>query len=537
MHSFLRFRPLAAVTLATCLLATSAGTAAAQADPKLNLDHIPDQAVGAVFLFPQTLAAKPELELLPTEVIAAAGKRDFGFNPMEIEQAIALIAPPMGGNPPSWGLILHFSAPQDLSKDLTRRTESREINDVKYFSANHPRDLSFCLYKEKTILIAPESFLTLMIANQPAESELRTLLSQSATDANATGILAVEPVRDLINQALVGAPPMPPPIQQLLTLPDHLDSVHIGLNISPPDATFIRLAGRDEKSAEEVERILTEAVAFAKQMFIAQSTMSMRMDEGAVAEATLKYLARAGDVIENKLKPVREGDNVTISATFNPAYSSSAVLAGLLLPAVQQAREAARRAETRNKLKQLGLAMHNYHDVFSEFPAHANYEKKKPLLSWRVHVLPYLDQAALYQKFHLDEPWDSEHNKALIKEMPPVYQNPNMNNKDFKTNYLLVTGEDAAFFGEEGMPIRQFTDGTSNTILAVEANEDQAVIWTKPDDWEFDEENPFQGLGQLRQGGFFALFADGSVQFISLNVDEDTMRAFVTPGGGEVIQR
>lgn len=537
MYSIPRFRTLAAVSLATCILATSASTATAQNDPKLNLDHIPDQAVGAVFLFPQTLAAKPELELLPTEVIAAAGKRDFGFNPMEIEQAIGLIAPPMGGNPPSWGLILHFSVPQGLSKDLTQRTETREVDDVKYFAANRPMDPSFCLYKEKTILIAPESFLTLMIANQPAESELRTLLSKSATDADATAVLAVEPIRDLINQALGGAPPMPPPIQQLFTLPDHLDSVHIGLNISPPDATFIRMTGRDGMSAEEVERILTEALAFVKQMIVAQGTMSLRVGEGAVAEATLKYLARAGDVIENKLKPVREGNDVTISATFNPAYSSSAVLAGLLLPAVQQAREAARRTQSRNNMKQLGLAMHNYHDVFTEFPAHANYEKKKPLLSWRVHVLPYLGHPGLYQKFHLDEPWDSEHNKALIKEMPPVYQNPNMNNKDFKTNYLLVTGEDAAFFGEEGKRIRDFTDGTSNTILAIEANEDQAVIWTKPDDWEFDEENPFKGLGQLRQGGFNALFADGSVQFISLNVDEDTMRAFVTPGGGEVIQR
>ena len=99
--------------------------------------------------------------------------------------------------------------------------------------------------------------------------------------------------------------------------------------------------------------------------------------------------------------------------------------------------------------------------------------------------------------------------------MPAVYQNPNIDNKDFKTNFLLVTGEDAAFFGEAGKRIRDFTDGTSNTILAVEADEDQAVIWTKPDDWEFDEENPFKGLGKLRQGGFFALFADGSVQFIT----------------------
>ncbi len=215
------------------------------------------------------------------------------------------------------------------------------------------------------------------------------------------------------------------------------------------------------------------------------------------------------------------------------------LLVALLVPAVGVARQAAARALTQNQLRQVSLGLLTYESMHQQFPYSSKEldENGKPLLSWRVHILPAMGYSDLYQEFHLDEPWDSEHNKTLIKEMPAVYQNPNMNNKDFKTNYLLVTGEDAAFFGEEGKRIRDFTDGTSNTILAIEANEDQAVIWTKPDDWEFDEENPFKGLGQLRQGGFNALFADGSVQFISLNVDEDTMRAFVTPGGGEVIQR
>ena len=149
--------------------------------------------------------------------------------------------------------------------------------------------------------------------------------------------------------------------------------------------------------------------------------------------------------------------------------------------------------------------------------------------------MPYIDQANLYQKFHLDEPWDSEHNKALIKEMPEVYKNPNMKADEFKTNYLAVTGEDAAFFGEFGTPIRDITDGTSNTILVVEGDEDQAVMCTKPDDWEFDVKNPLDGVGKFREGGFFALLGDGSVRFISNNIDLDTLRALITFSGGEVI--
>ena len=92
-----------------------------------------------------------------------------------------------------------------------------------------------------------------------------------------------------------------------------------------------------------------------------------------------------------------------------------AVLIALLLPAVQAAREAARRSQCVNNLKQIGLAMHNYHAQQNKFPGAAITNKQgKPLLSWRVAILPLLDQQGLYEKFKLDEPWDSPHNRALL---------------------------------------------------------------------------------------------------------------------------
>ncbi len=215
-----------------------------------------------------------------------------------------------------------------------------------------------------------------------------------------------------------------------------------------------------------------------------------------------------------------------------------AIGAALLLPAVQQAREAARRMQSMNNLKQIGLAMHNYHDTYRVFPPAANVDNKgKKLLSWRVHILPYVEQAALYQQFHLDEPWDSEHNKELIKNMPPVYISPNQADlaKEGKTVYLVPTGKSTAFEGPEGLGIREFTDGTSNTILAVEAHPDAAVIWTKPDDLAVDFKNPLKGLKSARVGGFQALFADGSVRFISDMIDIAVLKALFTRAGGEVI--
>ena len=116
--------------------------------------------------------------------------------------------------------------------------------------------------------------------------------------------------------------------------------------------------------------------------------------------------------------------------------STAPVGVALLLPAVRSARGAARRAASTNNLKQIALAMHNHHDASKEFPAAYSTDKQgKPLLSWRVKILPLIGQDALYRQFHLDEPWDSEHNKKLIPLMPPVYMAPGSTAGPGKTNY------------------------------------------------------------------------------------------------------
>jgi prepilin-type processing-associated H-X9-DG protein len=113
----------------------------------------------------------------------------------------------------------------------------------------------------------------------------------------------------------------------------------------------------------------------------------------------------------------------------------------------------------------------------------------------------------------LDEPWDSDHDKKLIPLIPSVYRNPNRPNNDFKTTYLAVSGKGTMFDGREGISASSVVlrDGLTNTLLLVEANEDRAVIWTKPDDLEVNEKDPQAGLGKVRPGGFSAAFADGHV--------------------------
>ncbi len=210
----------------------------------------------------------------------------------------------------------------------------------------------------------------------------------------------------------------------------------------------------------------------------------------------------------------------------------------LMLPAVQAARAAARRASSMNNMRQIAIAVFNYESTKGRLPAAGIRTKDGALgLSWRVAILPYMDERALYEKFHLDEPWDSDHNKALIADMPEVFRSPNSHLGDGeKTNYLAIRSDSAVLVDkDQGIRIRDITDGTSRTVLAVEVDDDHAVTWTKPDDLNWTADTPRQGLKGLQPGGFPAVFVDGHVQWISTGIDVETLRALFTRNGNERI--
>ncbi len=218
------------------------------------------------------------------------------------------------------------------------------------------------------------------------------------------------------------------------------------------------------------------------------------------------------------------------------------------VPAITSAREASERTQAVNHMKQILLAMLNHESAMQALPAAYNTDANgEPLLSWRVHILPYLDHGDLYEQFHLDEPWDSDHNRRLIMQMPDVYKSPGSLSDPGKTNFLAVSGEshfmippDKREFGKHfpaGVRFREITDGTSNTIAVVEVSDALATIWTKPGDFVPDADNPVNGLAGLRENVFMVGFCDGSVQVMSVDIDPTTLRAMFTRAGGEVIER
>jgi len=198
--------------------------------------------------------------------------------------------------------------------------------------------------------------------------------------------------------------------------------------------------------------------------------------------------------------------------------------------------EAAARRQSSKNLRTIALAMYNYSSSAGDgrFPAAAIFKDEKPLLSWRVAILPFLGQQALYDKFHRDEPWDSAHNKALVEQIPAVYS-PVVPGGEAKgeTFYQIFYGDGAMFEIDLRPTLSDCFDGPSQTAMVVEAA--KAVPWTKPEDVAFDKKKPVPQLGGQFEHGFHLLFADGSLLFLSKKIEEKTLRALITPRGNDAI--
>lgn len=211
-----------------------------------------------------------------------------------------------------------------------------------------------------------------------------------------------------------------------------------------------------------------------------------------------------------------------------------ALLIALLLPAVQAARGAARHAMSQNNLRQVELAMHNYHDAYRVFPYRDDHlgPDGKPLLSWRVHLLPFLGENALYDQFHLDEPWDSDHNRALISRMPDVYKVPvDSDLGPGMTQLRAISGPQGVIPEGRGIAFRDITDGSSNTLMMVVVQPSAAVEWTNPEAFDNNLGDIYEGPG----GKTLVGYCDGSVDSPTFEELERNWSSAITRNGSEPI--
>jgi hypothetical protein len=195
-------------------------------------------------------------------------------------------------------------------------------------------------------------------------------------------------------------------------------------------------------------------------------------------------------------------------------------------------------------LGRLGAAMLKYHEKHGHLPPAAVFDRAgRPLLSWRVLLLPELGEEELFKQFHLDEPWDGPRNKKLIGKMPRVFASHYDGSRAPTTHYQVFVGKGAAFEGTKGLRLADFRDDPAQTILVAEAN--VPVPWTKPQDLPFTPGGPPPLLGRFAR--MTAAFADGKARIIEsgfdserngqdnppARFDEKALRALITRSGGE----
>jgi type II secretory pathway pseudopilin PulG len=498
---------------------------AAGAPGVVDLNYITPNAVLAAVAHPRRVLQAPEMEMMPIEIISATGNKELGIEPLDIEQVLLVVEPPAAG-PPGAGLVLRFIKPYQLENlKLPGVAELQEttLNGRPYRQGTGPFAPGLYMPDDRTLMVATDAMLRAMLQNvqSPAAGPLRDLAAKADAGADIAVLAVVPPVRQLLSAQLAQVP-IPPQFAAAKRLPELVDAVKAEVTmVGQPRSSLVLIAPSD-LAAGELEKVIQQLMETGQQMMLGQVTAQMERTEDPVERAAAAYAERITRRIFDMVRPTRDGNTVVLAqeGLVSNQTAMIGVLVALLLPAVQAAREAARRAQSMNNLKQIALAMHMYHDTHQTFPPRATYSSDgKPLLSWRVHLLPFLGQETLYQQFHLDEPWDSPHNRQFIEQMPAIYRNPSARASSSQATYLVPAGKGAIFEGKEGTPMRKITDGTSNTLLVVEVNESAAVVWTKPDDLIFDANKPLAGLGAAHAGGFLVALADGSVRFISATID------------------
>lgn len=518
--------------------------AAAEVDTRL----IPADALAAVILQPRRFLENKIVQevlnllntdghpprifvhtLLPMDLLGALNRLNLELGAMEEVRVVIggdslqYAQQPAQGIPP-FAAAIRSTTPlrvEAIVHNLVRWTPEYEVREhagVTYiFQLNFETVL--CFLSEHELVLGRETTVQAMLTANRPDTPLTQRLQRSG-NRMAIAALASDEVGTMIGQM---AQQMPPQAQLIMPFLIQWNGLTLAIDLDAPELLQLSLQFKKPELATGLNDMLQGQLQFGRDMF-EQQKPALGQGETAAALPLLTELVDGAEL-------AAVGDSLTLTVA-RPEHLDD--LPKALEPALKQARAAAERNQQRNSLKQVGLAMHNFHDVYQHFPAldGGGAPDPKQGLSWRVHLLPFLDQAELYNEFKLDEAWDSEHNKGLIARMPAIFGT----DPEGKTRLHVFTGGGAPFQNGEGVKIQEITDGTSNTIMVVEAGAETAEIWTKPGGLEFDPDSPLQCLGTLTGGGFNVLMMDGSVKFISEQIDRNVFRNLVQHADGNPLQ-
>ncbi len=509
--------------------------AVAQETEKFDASLLTDNTVLAGVAFPNRMIHSPGMELIPHELLKVASTEQMGVDATTIEQVQVAIDRFIPGLPPNFGIKIVLQQPLDLEPILEKLkvpTVAAEYNGKTYRRIDEPGPITVGIYQpdETSVVLGTEPIVQKVIDGSAAADNpaITNTLSKQGSKNDLMVILALDPMRDLINMGMQQTPPLPPQLEQFKKIPDLIRMAMLRVNVSGERPSGLIVAAHDQAEAEKLEKLIRKAFEIAKAQMFAQMAKDQNLQgqSPAMQKAMQAYSQRVSNTMLSAMMPTRKGKVLALESKAglaNPQVNIAIVgiLVALLLPALGQVRQAARSSQSKANMKNIMLSLLVYVEQHRKLPGRAILsEEGKPLLSWRVQMLPYLEAGYLTDQFHLDEPWDSPHNIKLLDQMPDIFKSPLSTSKDpTKTNYVLAVGKDTTFpdFKAERLP-----NASSLTIAVVEVDDAHAVPWTKPDD--YDVKNLPKGLAG-GVGLFNAANFDGSVRSLPSELKLDLLKA------------
>jgi len=535
------FRSLSLVILFGLLIAADP----LRAGDLVGTEYVPPKAAVAVLLKPKAVATSPLLEMAPWEIISVKTKELIGVSIEDVESVLVVASPPGASGIPEVGAVVRLTQPTALESLFPSRQNVGELKlvtwegtDQKYLQGSE--QFGILPIDDKTYLLGMPETIKTMLAQQsrPADSPLADRLRNDLEEAELQAFVAVEPIREMAQFLLSDARFASFP--QLKELPGQLSHAQLiaDLDVEQGGIT-LKLTATNEDDAQRLKQSF-EALLDSAVDFVRRETKP-RDEKSPEGDAIVRYTDRISNNLRTTLAPTRSGDQVVVTTQGKPGMSPQVLIASgtaYFLPLIESMQSRAYRSRSMNNLKHVMLAFHNYFEVNREMPADSYDAEGNPLLSWRVHILPYIEQQALYNRFCLDEPWDSEHNSKLIPLIPTQLTTPDDTAiaAEGKTRYMRPLGENLPASKRGQLRFHDITDGTSNTIAIVEAPGSEAVAWTKPADFKIDMDNPAASLmpgdTQSALGGRY----DGSIRVMSKDdYNNATLKALLTHAGGEVV--
>ncbi len=504
--------------------------------PAFPFNAVPDTAFGVIAVRPAQILAEKSMQSVRDLILQEKQKNQpfdmFGVDPSKLE-SITLIYLPSKTNINPVEIVSVIKSAEIIDRKQARAKFSKlelkqaDFKGKQILTTGAIDGDGLCFFDDKTMIASDNTSAVLQIIEQ-LQSTAGKSWSQRLQTVEQSSVAAASDMR-IVRELVIGqqiralAERMPFwPV--LSSLWDNSDVAFFSLKLDRE--LSVKLIFEQKENSEQVKQALEGILSLGQNMF-AQIQEAARKNPQRVQKDDLEKMK----VIESALlagRVTQKGDQVTLATSLND--NDSTRLLASLVPGIKQAREAARRSTSKNNIKQIMLALHNYHQVHKHFPPAVvlGPDGKTPH-SWRVELLPFLDQQALYDSYKMNEPWDSEHNKKIAETLVPVYHNPNSENPK-NASYFVVVGKDTPFGTKEGVSFAEMTDGTSNIIAIVEADRD--TPWTKPEDISFDGKK-LPDFGGYHDGGYHTGYCDGSVHFISSRIDPETLKSLLIFNDGK----